>query len=414
MSHHYIRNHYGDNCYFRDNSWKRMQRYNESHGDTLIFNYGCGSSCCCNTGYYGGGLSCGNFWSGFGTGIGLGIANFFGGIMGGFCGMPFWGGMFSMPTFGMTGFGGSSVFTNYGMVPDYVGMFTPRLTTNTGSGSTSGAGSTSSTGNTGSTGGTGNVGGSNGTEGTAKSGTDELIDKANELKEDATPDDIQKVLDEINAKLAEEGLSETDKDKLEKAKTKLEAQKIIAGIDATDPKPLSTQDTETLLKALKELDDFNLTDEQKNKVKSALGKDLDSLKDNTNTLSNHVCYQCSKDYDKLKKLELLTELGEKVCVNVEYYANGIDKWIRGPISNVKKNDDDSITYEVDCKETGKEGFKATWTMEQKTTNGKTELRPIESDYDGTWDKTVHYEWNGSKGHWENNTQRATAKAKSKK
>lgn len=96
MVHHTVRRLYGDNCFFADNSWKRSQRRNT--GDTLIFNFG---NTCCGGGGYSYGECCGggSFWEGLGAGIGMGIANLFGGLMGGFIGMPcmfgggMWGGM---------------------------------------------------------------------------------------------------------------------------------------------------------------------------------------------------------------------------------------------------------------------------------------------------------------------------------
>ena len=96
MVHHTVRRLYGDNCFFADNSWKRSQRRNT--GDTLIFNFG---NTCCGGGGYSYGECCGggSFWNGLGAGIGMGIANLFGGLMGGFIGMPYmfgggmWGGM---------------------------------------------------------------------------------------------------------------------------------------------------------------------------------------------------------------------------------------------------------------------------------------------------------------------------------
>ena len=96
MVHHTVRRLYGDNCFFADNSWKRSQRRNT--GDTLIFNFG---NTCCGGGGYSYGECCdgGSFWNGLGAGIGIGIANLFGGLMGGFIGMPcmfgggMWGGM---------------------------------------------------------------------------------------------------------------------------------------------------------------------------------------------------------------------------------------------------------------------------------------------------------------------------------
>ena len=121
MSYNYIKKYYGDNSYFPDSSWKRHERYQESHGDTLIFNfnggYGTGlySNGCCNGG---------SFWGGFGAGLGHGLANFACGIISGLFG-GFMGG-FGMPMFGMP-----MMFNNYGMVPNYVGFGSLDGTTST-------------------------------------------------------------------------------------------------------------------------------------------------------------------------------------------------------------------------------------------------------------------------------------------
>lgn len=108
MSYNYIKKYYGDDTYFPDSSWKRMQRYNASHGDTLIFNFG---NCGCGTGSYPTGCyNTGSFWSGLGAGLGYGAANFaFGaisGLMNRFMGAP----MYGTSIFGM------AAFNNYGMV----------------------------------------------------------------------------------------------------------------------------------------------------------------------------------------------------------------------------------------------------------------------------------------------------------
>lgn len=109
MSRPYIRSHYGDNCFFRDSSLKRYNRYH-SGGDTLIFNYNYG----CNNSH---GHCGGSFWGGFGSGIGFGLANMFSGLFGMFgCGMNMFGGGFpswgqSWGNWGNSGYGYGTMST---------------------------------------------------------------------------------------------------------------------------------------------------------------------------------------------------------------------------------------------------------------------------------------------------------------
>ena len=192
MSYHYIKQYYGDNTYFPDSSWKRMQRYNASHGDTLIFNFGNGgygggfySTGCCNGG---------SFWSGFGAGLGHGLANLAFGLIGGLFGGFMGGGMFGM-----------TMFNNYGMVPDYTGF--------------------------------GGFGGYSNFQPIfevkkeepkketkeEKSDVEKLIEKVNKIDNKSKIDDIDKLIKEIVEKLKDEdNITITNKKDLENAKESLE------------------------------------------------------------------------------------------------------------------------------------------------------------------------------------------------
>lgn len=103
MGHGYVRANYGDNCFYRDSSFKR---YNRAHGDTTIFNFNYGNSygCC------GGGHSRG-FWGGLGLGIGYNLGNL---LMGGMNMLGGWLGMGNMGCFGNM-FGGMGMGIGMGI-----------------------------------------------------------------------------------------------------------------------------------------------------------------------------------------------------------------------------------------------------------------------------------------------------------
>ncbi len=195
MSYNYIKRYYGNNTYFKDDSWKRMQRYNASHGDTLIFNF---NSCGCGNGYYS--TNCGNggtFWGGFGAGIGFGLVNFafsmLSGFLGGFMGMPMFGGM--------------GAFNNYGTVPNYVGGFggftnyTPVSETDSSKKAKK--------------------------EDEEESDVEKIIKKVNEVNNDnSTVEAIQEVIDEIDEKLKDKkNITAEEQDDLTNAKDSLVKQK---------------------------------------------------------------------------------------------------------------------------------------------------------------------------------------------
>lgn len=98
MGHGYVRANYGDNCFYRDSSFKR---YNRAHGDTTIFNFNYGSSYGCCGGGHGTG-----FWGGLGMGIGYNLGSWLMGgmnMLGGRLGMGNMGGFGNW--FGGMGFG---------------------------------------------------------------------------------------------------------------------------------------------------------------------------------------------------------------------------------------------------------------------------------------------------------------------
>lgn len=114
MKHSYVRSNYGCNCFYGDSAFKR---YNRAHGDTLIFNYNYG-----NAGYCCGGSRGIGFKGGFGFGVGAVIGqyamNFLNNLLGGISGGNWaWnnGGGNVMPWAGSNG--GGYQFGNTGWNP---------------------------------------------------------------------------------------------------------------------------------------------------------------------------------------------------------------------------------------------------------------------------------------------------------
>lgn len=121
MGHGYVRANYGDNCFYRDSSFKR---YNRAHGDTTIFNFNYGNSYGCCGGSHGTG-----FWGGLGMGIGYNLGSW---LMGGMNMLGGWLGMGNMGGFG-NWFGGM----NFGNIGGFGGgNWLSGTNTSTGSSST--------------------------------------------------------------------------------------------------------------------------------------------------------------------------------------------------------------------------------------------------------------------------------------
>jgi len=451
-----------------------MQRYNASHGDTLIFNYNYGSSYgCCNTGWFGGGLFGGgwfgggccaprNFWSGLGAGIGHGLANALGGFLGGFMNMPFGWSSFGMPFLG-SGFG-TPIFNNYGMVPNYVNLFTPTLTpANTGSkpsstttsstdnnstssttgtngatgntngatGNTNGAtGNTNgATGNTNGTAGntngtagntngaTGNSGAANGagsgangtgaSSGASNSTVEELTARAGKIDENSSYDDIDELMQDMQNKSKESGLPDADKQKLESRIGDLEPKKAAALVKECieGSKPLDLTNTQYLIKNLDKLDDTSKKELQIKLQKVDLADLKNSAKNNNYFVSNKP--------EKMYQLYLLSELtGKTISLTVENFAKGDDPSITGTFESIEPNDDGYINFVIDCKDTGKVGAK--WTLSQIS---ETECKPIKAvreKEDGSGEEEfelndVKYTWDSTKKCWCNKTNTSSIK-----
>ena len=378
MSYHYIKKYYGDNCSFQDSSWKRMQRYNASHGDTAIFNFGCGyGSNLYSNSCYGGG----SFWGGFGAGLGHGLANFACGIISGLFG-GFMGG-FGMPMFGMP-----MMFNNYGMVPNYVGF--GGIDNATKAGNTGKADKKEETDKA-------DEGGNGGT----KTEIEKLTEIAKSVNESTPIEDIDKLIKEIDTAKEKDGVTDSEKTELEKTKTKLENTKVILELKNNSKTTVDNDELDNLIKAAKE---NILSNYEKTALKNYLEKDLKYLKDREEGF-----YKCSQDVTELKKLELLNKVSGNCKVKVEYYEQGSDKWIKGPISNVKENNSGNYTYNIDCTNTGEIGINAVWTMEQYYSSDEIKLRPIATTYHKGYNTDVYYNWDAEKKCWVNNTGKATAK-----
>lgn len=114
-------------------------------------------------------------------------------------------------------------------------------------------------------------------------------------------------------------------------------------------------------------------------------------------------YKNSTDYETLLKLELLTSLDPNLIVKAEFNNTSQDQWIEGPISNVQKDADGYITYNVDCRNTGKD-IKATWTFKQNLLGNLCQpinATPTEYSKSFTFNKNVTYTWNVENEYWEN-------------
>lgn len=398
MSHHYMRNHYGDNCYFGDNAWKRMQRYHDSHGDTMIFNYNTGGSCW-NTSCYTGGLCAGKtFWSGLGAGFGLGLANAVGGFFGGLFNMPLWGsGMFGGGWFGMP------MFMNYGTVPNYVSAFTPTFSAvNTGSKpNSSNVNNNNLSNNNGSStvnaSGNGN-GSGNGSKPATVSAADldvnDLRARAEEINDESSYDDIDRLISDINTKITDENITPEEKQELQTKLDELEPQKATALVNeyiADEPRQLDKTDMKYLINNYEKLDET-----QQTSLKIKLIKELEDLKNDTDANSYYV----SNDPVQMHKLFLLGKLiGQNIKLNVEYNGQCDDKTIEGKFTRIDDSGD-FIEYDIDCSNSGKVG--AVWTFQQIS---QEECKPTKAVKNGT-ELTINdvtYTWDNTKKCWVNNT-----------
>ena len=341
----YVRQRFGDNCFFPDSSRKRYWRCHYEK-PVQIFNFGCntGVSGCCNGG--------GGFWSGFGWGAGMGLANMF---MGGLGMLGSWfGGGFGLG--GGLGWGGSLDF---------------------GSGYDFG-----DSGNTHTTGRTRRKKRTVSTEPRVVTveKTDADYKKINDIiiavklmeKPDCTNEEAVKVYNAALDKLINDldnlvdvGLDGVSDDQntrqIQNAKALLELAKV-------EYKPLTESDdiNNVLDLALNDLNNSGnlenirlyfdkLTTEQRTKLTDGLTSSLADLKDGDK-------YKPSEEYETLLQLELLCKLDPSVIVGVEQYNAASDEFIKGPIHHVTKDSNGKVTYWVDCKSSG-DSIKAKWKFE---------------------------------------------------
>ncbi len=349
MSKPYIKNHYGDSCFYRDTPLKQYNRYCDSHGDTLIFNFGC-------NGYSGGAYSMGcynhgSFWGGFGAGIGHGIANLLGGLVSGFMNIPFFGGLFGMSSFGMPSYGGLTGMSTFGMpysytmMPSYLGLGGPDASSS----------DTGLSGSSGSSAGTGNVNTGN--------GTDEDVAKLNELRgkfrteiaqDSPNIDNLQDLYNEIKG-LSENPLDEVNKDANKTGyKDLLDEFKLYVDFKSNEPDKIdktkdleSPQDSELINKLYSKL---NLPSDVTPKALFNKGIRPTLLQ----YKNNEVIWGLSMPKDPSDKdaIELLAKCGKNE-INVAFQHNSndnaYDKWIIGTFKDVTTTEDGKLeSYKIDC------------------------------------------------------------------
>ena len=402
MSHHYMRAHYGDHCYFRDSAWKRRQRYNAAHGDTLILSFGDTYTDCS-----GGPCAGKTFLSGLGLGFGMGFSSWFGGLFSGFMGMPFFGGgmfggMFSMPFFG------TSMFSNYDLTSCCSGMFMPTYMDNSfysssssssSSGTPTGAASetTTPTSANSSVGATSTTPGATPTaNGTLQSvdGVPELIAKAGQIDANSTYDEIDALIADLNAKATDPTISNDDKTSLQDKINELEPKKASALVNeyiaTTNPKQLDKDNLKYLVNNIDKLDTST-----KNSLEIKLKDELSDLKNGTNPNDYHVSNKPTEMY----KLFLLGKIIGPINLKAESNTSADDTTIEGDFTDLRDSGD-YIEYDIDCSKTGK--VRAKWTLQQTSENECKPLKAVKNDKELIINQ-VTYQWSPVNKCWINST-----------
>lgn len=375
----YVRNTYGCHCFYGDSSFKRYNR--ALGGDTLIFNYNSNNTYNCCGGHGGG------FWGGLGMGLGMGFGNF----LGGFCGNLF-GGFGNM-------FGGFGMGNMFGGFPSWGGFG------NWGFGGTPAASSNNNTSTT-------------KTVTVTKENKDhEEINKLSKEVADliaknnqgtASKADIDALKAKIQAKL--DGTFDGIQDDLDKSDLSAELRKldniVIGKPDTSDltviinriDGDLSDDDISALIAGFDKLDD-----DQKAKVKTRLIALLKGLE------RTGGGYKVPRDYSSLLKLELLSKLDPSIEVYVENYDSASDKWIKGSIANVTKDENGNINYWVDCEKTG-DKIKAQWRFTTQENSDKAKITGTIANDSSTKYRArigMEYEWDSTKECYVNKNGKVT-------
>ena len=373
MGHGYVRNRFGCNCFYGDSSFKR---YNRAHGDTVIFNYNWG-----NNGHCCGGTAKTGFWGGLGFGAGLGfgtgLMNMLGGWLGfgngGFSMNGLFGGM-SFPWGGATGggwWGGNAGWGN-GQNNGWNNGNNSKTNTNTTNKTTE---STTPNRNR-------QADGADGTGANGKLNIDNpkfatISTKILELSRKTNP-----TLTEIKAleKELDDALNGADDIQTEDDKTVYNSLK--GWLGDIKAKVISAKPTIQLEKnPTNEVSGATGASENSNPVGKTptpaegevkIGETIIKIDDLTvDNLKKVTEPKELANIDENKAKDILTKLGyidnngtgklsniygvllllekSKVTVEVEHRSASSDQWIKGPISNVTKDKDGKLTYDVDCK-----------------------------------------------------------------
>lgn len=380
MSVHSFRASYGDNCFFRDSSWKRYQRH--LHGDTVIFNYNSGIQCENYNGGFGFG---GGFWGNLGAGLGMGLGNW---LMGG------------LDMFG--GLGGAGMWN---------------FASPWGGGSLGGGARRSSRNSDGDNDASVR---SNRRNKKAKDDIDnpkiaDFLTRINDLNKDNINAEYPKLKEEIEkAKNDTDDLNkEHDLKSYDNLLKALETAKTTAqkgGTTTIDGNAVVSIYPDDKMKIKLGDNDINSVDELEKLDPNTLQTEINKLSPKTaQTILlnwgyidteagstepkmknfNGKDYLCGKLSNKYSILLLLQKAN--VVVEVEKNPKAPDQWIAGPISNVALNDG-KISYDVDCTKTGVY-YKGKYKFSQKAQAGNEySAQQLDSNHRGTFnsDKTYYF------------------------
>lgn len=340
--------------------------------DVTIFNYNV------NAGYNmhtcGGGGFWSNLWNGFGAGIGMSVMNLGLSLLGGFVGRMFGGfGGFGGYNFGGYGYGGG----NGSIFGGLDGIFGHKRADK----AASGAGGNKTAKGTKSTKETKDTKDAKDTDAAKDAGAvkdpnaaKDAVTKAAEgakAAEEAdagagegaakTIDDKVEVLNNPDASDAdkkaaitalEELMNDNDnitpvqKDKIadaiNAAKAEIpagSAKEIASGYKIT-PDNLNDEAIDKLL--IMATNPATLTETGRANLRNALTDNLEDLKTGDNT------YGFTNDFGQLMKLELLCLLDQDIQVEAENRNASPDQWVKGPISEVAKDAEGRISYNIEC------------------------------------------------------------------
>ena len=336
----------------------------------------------------------GNFWTGLASGLGYGIGSW---LMGGLNmvgnwfglggGMGFGGGWgFGMPMFNWGGGSAGRAGSDYGRDRDYSRERSTERDVEKEVVKTD-------------------------SEYDAINDAREQLQKLQAKKDPVTDAEIQALKDQIAALTAKDGINDTENDD-QIAMLKADFEKFKAGITS------DSSEDDTVVTETGDADDTGVVDIagiDLDKVKELKDPQIDKLtKDQAIDILKKIGYitgEGDEQVGKLSNIYPVLKLLEKsgVTVEVEYREASTDKWVKGPISNVTKDAEGKLSYNVDANAGTLKG-KYTFTSQNKENSKYKADKAADNTAAITVDNTIELEWQDEKKPLQNNSGRPLVKA----